>query len=84
MPNRLRRPDHPAPGGTNWPVGGACATQGELATRLGLAAMPAAAEASGGARHRLAELSGGAIHFSHVSTAAALDLIRAAKARGRG
>ena len=59
------------------------ATEGELATRLGLPGIPAAAEAIFVARDiRLAELTGGAVHFSHVSTAAALRLIRQAKADG--
>jgi dihydroorotase len=62
---------------------GGCATQGELATRLGLPAIPAAAEALQVARDiRLTELTGGAIHFSCVSTAEALGLIRSAKHRG--
>jgi dihydroorotase len=62
---------------------GGAATQGELATRLGLPAIPAAAEALMVARDiRLAELSGGAVHFAHVSTQEALALIRAAKQRG--
>ncbi len=62
---------------------GGCATEGELATRLGLPAIPAAAEAIQVARDiALAELTGGAIHFSPVSTAAALALIRDAKQRG--
>jgi dihydroorotase len=62
---------------------GGCATEGELATRMGLPAIPAAAEAIQVARDiALAELTGGAIHFSPVSTAAALDLIRDAKRRG--
>jgi dihydroorotase len=59
------------------------ATEGELATRLGLPGIPAAAEAILVARDiRLAELTGGAVHFAHVSTAAALQLIRQAKADG--
>lgn len=62
---------------------GGAATEGELATRLGLPAIPAAAEALLVARDiRLAELVGGAVHFAHVSTGEALALIRAAKARG--
>jgi dihydroorotase len=62
---------------------GGCATQGELATRMGLPAIPAAAEALQIARDiRLAELTGGTIHFSNVSTEESLDLIRAAKRRG--
>ena len=64
---------------------GGAATEGELATRLGLPGIPAAAEAILVARDiRLAELTGGAVHFAHVSTAEALALIRAAKARRAG
>ncbi|HEY6431158.1 MAG TPA: dihydroorotase [Acetobacteraceae bacterium] len=62
---------------------GGAATEGELATRLGLPAIPAAAEAILVARDiRLAALTGGAVHFAHVSTAEALLLIRRAKADG--
>jgi dihydroorotase len=62
---------------------GGAATEGELATRLGLPGIPAAAEAILVARDiRLAELTGGAVHFAHVSTAEALALIRQAKADG--
>src|SRR5579871_5681905 len=62
---------------------GGAATEGELATRLGLPAIPAAAEAILVARDiRLAKLTGGAVHFANVSTAEALDLIRAAKSDG--
>ncbi len=62
---------------------GGSATQGEMATRLGLPAIPAAAEAILVARDiRLAELTGGSVHFAHVSTGEALALIRDAKARG--
>ncbi len=64
-------------------AGSGVATQGELATRLGLPAIPAAAEAMMVWRDiRLARMTGGAVHFAHVSTAEALDLIRAAKADG--
>jgi dihydroorotase len=59
------------------------ATEGELATRLGLPGIPAAAEAILVARDlMLARLTGGALHFGHVSTAAALALIRRAKSDG--
>jgi dihydroorotase len=62
---------------------GGSATEGELAARLGLPGIPAAAEAILVARDiSLARLTGGAVHFAHVSTKAALDLIRAAKAEG--
>jgi dihydroorotase len=64
---------------------GGAATEGELATRLGLPGIPAAAEAILVARDiRLAGLTGGAVHFAHVSTAEALELIRHAKADGIG
>jgi dihydroorotase len=73
----IQRPEEPSL------AHGGCATEGELATRLGLPAIPAAAEAIMVARDiRLAELTGGAVHFASVSTAEALVLIRAAKARG--
>ena len=59
------------------------ATEGELSTRLGLPGIPAAAEAILVARDiSLARLTGGAVHFAHVSTAAALALIRVAKDEG--
>lgn len=62
---------------------GGAATSGELATRLGLPGIPAVAEAIMVARDiRLAKLTGGAIHFAHVSTAEALELIRRAKHEG--
>ena len=62
---------------------GGAATEGELATRLGLPGIPAVAEVMLVARDiRLAELAGGAVHFAHVSTAEALARIREAKARG--
>ena len=62
---------------------GGSATEGELATRLGLPGIPAAAEAIMVARDlRLAQLAGGSIHFAHVSTAEAIELIRRAKREG--
>lgn len=62
---------------------GGTATEGELASRLGLPGIPAAAEAMMVARDiALARLTGGHVHFAHVSTGAALDLIRAAKTEG--
>ena len=64
-------------------VGEACATAGEMATRLGLPSAPAGAEALAVARDiALAEISGARLHLRQVTTAAALDLVRAAKARG--
>lgn len=62
---------------------GGAATQGELATRLGLPGIPTAAEAILVARDiRLAELTSGSVHFAHISTGEALALIRVAKDRG--
>ena len=64
-------------------TGSAVATAGEVATRLGLPSAPAEAEALAVARDiALAELSGAHVHFRQVTTARALDLVRAAKARG--
>ncbi len=64
-------------------TGKAVATEGESATRLGLTAAPAVAEALAVARDlALAEETGARLHFRQVTTAAAFDLIRAAKRRG--
>lgn len=64
-------------------VGQACATAGEMATRLGLPSAPAEAETLALARDiALAELSGARVHFRQVTTAVGFDLVRAAKARG--
>ncbi|QEO16570.1 dihydroorotase [Acetobacter vaccinii] len=64
-------------------AGSGCATSSALATRLGLPGIPAAAEAIMIARDiRLAELTGGRLHFGHVSTGEGINLIRDAKARG--
>ncbi len=62
---------------------GGAATEGELATRLGLPGIPAAAESIMVARDiKLARLTGGALHFAHVSTADSIGLIRRAKDEG--
>lgn len=67
---------------------GAEANEGVVATVLGLRGWPAAAEASAVARDLaiLAEVvrdvPGARLHLTHLSTAAALDLVRAAKAAG--
>ena len=62
---------------------GGAATEGELATRLGLPGIPAAAEEILVARDiTLARLTGGSVHFAHVSTARALALIAQAKDEG--
>ena len=58
-------------------------TEGEISTRLGLAGIPAVAEVMMLERDfRLVELTGARYHAAHVTTAAAIDTIRAAKARG--
>jgi dihydroorotase len=62
---------------------GGAATEGARATLMGLPGIPAAAEAILVARDiRLAELTGGAVHFAHISTGEACALIRLAKDRG--
>ena len=64
-------------------AGEASATAGEIATRLGLPAAPAEAEALAIARDiALAELAGARLHIRQVTTARGFDLVRAAKARG--
>jgi len=57
--------------------------EGWVAARLGLRGIPAAAEEAMVARDiALAELTGARVHIAHVSTAGAVELLRAAKARG--
>jgi dihydroorotase len=64
-------------------AGNAVATAGEMATRLGLPAAPAEAEALAIARDiALAQIAGARLHIRQVTTASGLDLVRAAKARG--
>ena len=59
------------------------ATSGEIATRLGLPGIPPVAEVMMIERDlRLVEMTGGRYHAAHVSTAAAVEAIRQAKARG--
>lgn len=56
---------------------------GELATRLGLPGIPPVAEVIMVERDiRLVEMTGGRLHFGHVSTFEAIEAIRKAKARG--
>ena len=62
---------------------GAVATEGDYATRLGLAAAPAFAESLAVARDiRLAEATGARLHIRQVTTAEAIALVRAARGRG--
>ncbi len=57
--------------------------EGEIATRLGLAGIPNAAETICLERDiRLLELTGGRYHASLLSTADSVDVVRRAKARG--
>jgi dihydroorotase len=57
--------------------------EGEIATRLGLPGIPAAAEAILLDRDlRLVELTGGRYHAAHISTRLGVEAIRAAKKRG--
>jgi dihydroorotase len=57
--------------------------EGEWSSRLGIPGRPAEAESVIVARDlALAELTDGRVHFLHVSTAAAVELIREAKRRG--
>jgi dihydroorotase len=57
--------------------------EGAWSSRLGIPGRPEAAEAAVVARDvMLAELTGTPVHFLHLSTAAAVDLVREAKARG--
>ena len=64
-------------------AGNTVATAGEMATRHGLPAAPAIAEAMAIARDiMLAEDTGAAIHFRQVTTRAGFERIRRAKARG--
>jgi dihydroorotase len=58
-------------------------SEGETATRLGLAAITPAAEVIMIERDlRLVEITGARCHFAHVSTAAGIEAIRRAKACG--
>jgi dihydroorotase len=64
-------------------AGEAVATAGEIATRLGLPAAPAEAEALAIARDiALAQMAGARLHIRQVTTARGFDLVRDAKARG--
>ncbi len=57
--------------------------EGWVASRLGLPGYPSAAEESMIARDiALAELTGGHVHITHLSTAGGAELVRQARARG--
>ena len=73
----IQHPEDPA-----LALGGAM-NEGEIATRLGLAGIPAVAEVIMVERDlRLIGLTGALYHVAHVSTAAAIDAVRRAKAQG--
>jgi dihydroorotase len=62
---------------------GGCATEGELATRLGLPGITPAAELIMIERDlRLVEITGARYHVAHVSTGAAVNAIHRAKSQG--
>ncbi|MCC9622707.1 dihydroorotase [Thalassospira sp. MA62] len=62
---------------------GASMNSGELATRLGLSGVSPLAEVMQIERDiRLVEMTGGRLHFTHISTAESVEVIRKAKAKG--
>ncbi len=64
-------------------LAGGVMNAGEIASRLGLAEIPAAAEVIMVERDlRLVEMTGGRYHAAHLSTAAAIEAVRGAKRRG--
>ena len=73
----IQHPEDPALAGDG------AMNEGEIATRLGLSAIPADAEVIMIERDlRLVALTGGRYHAAHVSTAAAIEVVRRAKASG--
>jgi dihydroorotase len=63
--------------------GGGVMNEGAVSTSLGLRGIPNAAEEAGVARDCIvAELTGGQLHILHVSTRGAVEIVRAARARG--
>ncbi len=62
---------------------GSSMNAGETATRLGLVGNPPESEVIMVERDiRIVELTGGRLHFAHLSTAKAIDAVRRAKGRG--
>ncbi len=62
---------------------GGCMNEGLVSTKLGLAGIPSESESVEVARDiQLADLTGGRLHFCHISSRRSFDLIRAAKAQG--
>ncbi len=66
-----------------WLTGNGCVHEGELSTRLGLPAIPEAAETVAVARDlALVETTGVRAHFSQLSCARSVDMVREMRARG--
>ncbi len=62
---------------------GGVMNRGETAMRLGLSGIPAKAEVIMVERDiHLVEMTGGRLHFAHISTAEAIDAVRRAKRKG--
>ena len=63
-----------------WLQGNGCVHEGEISTRLGLPAIPEAAETVGVARDlALIETTGARCHFCHLSSARAVDMVAQAQ-----
>jgi len=72
--------DHAQDGGM---VAGGVMHEGEVSRRLGLPGMPAAAEDVAVERDiALARLTGGHVHIAHITTAAAVDMVKRARDGG--
>jgi dihydroorotase len=66
-----------------WLAGDGVAHDGEMATRLGLAGIPAFAETIAlGTTLQLVRATGTRVHFCRLSTAAGVEIVRAAKKEG--
>ncbi|MGY9002525.1 MAG: dihydroorotase [Rhodospirillales bacterium] len=64
-------------------LSGGAMNRGKLATRLGLPGIPREAEIILIERDiRLVEMTGGRVHFAHISTSESIEVIRRAKDRG--
>jgi len=64
-------------------LGNGCAHEGAIATRLGLPAIPVAAETAALAKDiELVEQTGARTHFGQLSCARSVDMLRRAKAKG--
>ena len=71
------------PGAVESLTAGGVMHEGEWSSRLGMPGQPAEAEELMVMRDiALARLTGGRVHFQHVTTAGSVDMIRAAKAAG--